>query len=30
MASMEELLAHYGPPVTEAAAAISERLGYRP
>jgi len=30
MASMGELLAHYGPPVTEAAGAISESLGYRP
>ena len=30
MASMEELLAHYGPPVTEAARAISESLGHRP
>src|SRR5262249_15067752 len=30
MASMDELLAHYGPAVTEAAGAISESLGYRP
>ena len=30
MASMDELLAHYGPAVTEAADAISESLGHRP
>jgi len=30
MASMDELLAHYGPTVTEAAGAISESLGHRP
>jgi IclR family pca regulon transcriptional regulator len=30
MASMDELLAHYGPAVTAAADAISESLGHRP
>jgi len=30
MASMDELLAHYGPAVTAAAYAISESLGHRP